>query len=1682
MKPDTERLGQIISSINPEKADDILEKYHAVKDATSGATSKHIDEITGELFAIDDQNVSEPSLELKKVMLVESLAKELDLIAVSEEALDEDLHDAFQQIEVMFADKGFERDLSAYFDAYRALPKDMRIPIDVIVSGLENLFKLPVTVPEEFYVVEHPSHTMSLKVNVRTNDILMVFGMYCNGELAAAEDKVSTLLDESEVIGRANAFREKTNLKKLPHLYLSALLSTLEENGIDMDQAAEYIGKLEEMSQAPLAKGMKLSPLNLDELKLHPSVLVPFVVKSILTYREWEKSQNAEHKAGLHALLYIEARTSADQAGAEEIAVKSNAQFVDLQKEMAEYRKAHPDVMYDKKTVDLESKMTVAAADLFKAQLDLNIAKVRYDLAVGYLSRPNIDPADDAAIADLNELLNTDLDYEAADRPSMQFRLFAQEHKIDVGENILAVEVFETKFLKSKIDFANASSKEKPGAIKAYNSFLSQSDEAYDRTPIYEDLKRQADDSLHIFHYMSARVAREHKYFDELNDNYGNIENVPETEKQKVAAHLATYMMLLEDHYDSMAKIVGTLSLIKLLGVGAYDLPKSVLPDFHVFLKGLDAGQVYAPEGDANADEQSEPIDVEPLWFPMPKKGLEIQRPLWPSVKEDGSNAIDGVMAMFETSGEDGYNELMAVANFLGATEYKPQDFEAASVTNLHLAYLSKEINPFNADELMGPVVGAFEGMGEVNDELAEYMKDPSFIDTFTGSEHDLWLKVNAKIVPVLNAIDSARSIVRNDKSRFEAMLEDVPEGYKDNPRLLAIRNKALEDLIDMCDSLLTSYDSPISDVSRRKITNAQEQIYNYFIDRAWGLLKAVGATIVVIGSAVALAVGFAPAGSTFGAGIAALTPGVVAGGTAAKIITFTSTMAFVSAGGVVGSRIGLMGTNALGLTDMSMEQIWDVDAMKTDFLWGFALSMVACGSARLLMMGLHKGALPIGTAGRTGIFARMSPDKCRWLLGKMEFVNILASPDKWLKGGRPGAGYLKHWGVEFAQESLETGVQTSTDIATRVAGLNAMGPLGQFAGFIVAFASSADGINPYVSTKVTAKTIAFAEELGLTLENGNIAYMESISDLSAKFKSVFPGLDFTFEVNAEGVVSVKGIDPQGNSLKLDVHPSGNSSPDITIGRMKESLGLEQSPDVTIGNMEGSLGLEQSLGASFKLSDPSKTFSLIAQLRSKGFVLLPGQDNSFIAKAGDYEIRVVVDPEVIESVAKFEGQLDTAFSEVNAELEAALANPNLTDMEMAALEIKWTGRILGVLALAPTSALAKGAPSFLTSPVEWAEHYTGELFAGVSEGIFVVGDAVIPGVLIFKTLFFAGKLAVNWGGTSRQVAANWDTFKTQMENRFVKNPVRTPGNVFGQSIQGKLSELSNGTDPKLGAKAHELLMNFKGQGIPQVAADLRKSLKIQGVDRATARPIVNNIVANLKVLESNPTTSTAFTKAYNALNADFIALSKLPNVSLPLVIKARNIIIWYLIYRLLRGSELLTGEKVVVVYDWMANLFNSSDKKSTGSQGSSLTVTDDGGSGGGLVIDGDDPDEKVDTTGWKSAGEGEKVEKQDHGTTDDTDSSGGGTSGGSESSGDKKPEKSGKTAAEIEAAKVKGLMRNARKQMFPDPVAKVKFKVYICSDGVTRNEFGQKIEKKTDSTQAPPVDRYYLGGKLYLGQ
>ena len=29
MKPDTERLGQIISSINPEKADDILEKYHA---------------------------------------------------------------------------------------------------------------------------------------------------------------------------------------------------------------------------------------------------------------------------------------------------------------------------------------------------------------------------------------------------------------------------------------------------------------------------------------------------------------------------------------------------------------------------------------------------------------------------------------------------------------------------------------------------------------------------------------------------------------------------------------------------------------------------------------------------------------------------------------------------------------------------------------------------------------------------------------------------------------------------------------------------------------------------------------------------------------------------------------------------------------------------------------------------------------------------------------------------------------------------------------------------------------------------------------------------------------------------------------------------------------------------------------------------------------------------------------------------------------------------------------------------------------------------------------------------------------------------------------------------------------------------------------------------------------------
>ncbi len=1465
------QLEQTLKAIAPDKAASILKKYESVmgaiddsltseKSDTAIKAKDHLGAITRDLLEITDIS-ADPILTAQRVELVTALDQELDLLSdtFAPRSLDPNAVEVatanFWAINDLFGENGISIDMNAYLDGYMALPDSMRIPSEVIRNGMESIFA----------VLKSSTDPVS-----KYFEIVTIFGLYCNGSLDVAESRVKDLLRDLDFMRDLKEFKTKAGLESLSDPYVNLLLSTLSDNGIDQKQAIAYLNKLKELSE---------QKLDFKNIRLDQPVFVEFLVGSILAYRDAEKSKNEKSKKHLALVLKVEATTSAKQREAEKDIPDLTKQLEGLQKELTDYKKEHPETVLDEYIVEREAKMTVLLCNLFAKQVFLNTVKSQYDLAMAYLQKPFIDVNSPTTTKDLDIILNgPDKDIKVQ-RPSEWLRIISNKYQLVPSNNILIVEVFETKLAKAIMDDQMAQSKADPKRLSDYKKFVENPHSSIIAESVAEDLENQTDSLLNVFHELSPRVKREHEYFESYKAEYDGIDKVPDTIRAKLAGRLSSYMMLLEDYYDLQAKMVGNLSMLQLLHLEAFDLPKSVLPDFHIFTKGEVVLPVpHIKDGfepyDLTFVHQEEPPSIEHLPLRMKLKTNIEGIPL---ARGNFGLPIEDVMTKFETSGEDSYNELLAVAKYLNADKYKPADFDAAMITPLHMAFLAKEIPVFKPDlqTMLGDVSKSFEPLESAGNKFQKYAKDPSFWKLVTGGESDLRKELHHPFYDAAEKIGLARFKVEDNQRAYVRLLQNPPAGYETNPRLLKLYKTTLTQLIELCDDLLDntagtpeSAKSPISKVIYDRISAASHGIYKFFEERPVNVLKAIAATVVIIAAAVAVAIVFAPAGAAVGGG---LTTAFGLGGTAAgTFLTFTSTMAFVSLGGVFGSRLGMGLTNLTGLTDISIDQILDPGQMATDWAWGFILSMAACGAARYVIIGLQRGALAYGTAGRVGVFARLSPDKARWALQKLDVLNTFASPEKWFSAEHKAASFLRRFGVEYAEELTETGGQTTAQSASEAAGLSASGPIGEVVGFLMSFASAADGTNINLQSALSTELIPHVKDLGLALEGNQITYSKSSAEFITKFKAAFPNVkfDITFDPKT-GVIIARAAE---GKFKAEFHPAAvKLSPEVEMARVP---GIETDPVTN----------------ALSISNANNVLPALVDLRALGFALTRTK-TGIKATKGDLSVEIKTDLEVL---AKFEQTLNDTSEElglINRLLTKLKSKGNLSETEAGELNFGLS-RVLATFAAAglvtgtATNAFAEGVADAAKGVA--AEYVLGP----VAELLLFCVDVSVPVIMMWKTA--------------------WSIPSTFKEFRVFWGQVKNSG-LLG-SIQEHLDQFKVSGDTNLaktGLELEALLQSIQ----TNIGLTLEEALsKVRGIHKPLAKLEVNKIIANLQKLSTiADKTSPEFQNTVTAIKQSFDALKTIPGVSLPKLSVAFRVAIGWIVYLLLRKT-LLTGENLAKLF------------------------------------------------------------------------------------------------------------------------------------------------------------------------
>ncbi|MDP2642479.1 MAG: hypothetical protein Q8P62_01395 [Candidatus Peregrinibacteria bacterium] len=479
------------------------------------------------------------------------------------------------------------------------------------------------------------------------------------------------------------------------------------------------------------------------------------------------------------------------------------------------------------------------------------------------------------------------------------------------------------------------------------------------------------------------------------------------------------------------------------------------------------------------------------------------------------------VVAEVRQEAENSNNEAKIVASFLDIKGYEGQDINQASLSRLTLTLIQKENAGLEAKYkgVMDNVSNDYGTLGNIMDQFEKAQADPDWAEEHGTKLVRIFNQGSEAYAKMIPSIEVARGRFKEMKSDLSLALFSIQHGdsplLKLHPQLRDVYAMVLENAIKSVDQVLDNPNSPISTQQLEKLKLAQRNFEKAKEDFLNGVLKNIAVFTIIMATSIM---------------------GGIAGSYLITGVLRTSSIFLVpigtSAGGVIGSRIGMSLTNATGLSNF--ENIWDPKQMGKDFVYGYGLSLGALMTAKGAI-----GALKVASHSRN---ARVATGAAR-MLNTIQKAKALTSPFELHNVRTSLAKFGAKVGEEFAEETIEEGV----------------GQIGQrinnpYLEFFVSVINSSDGMN----VKLNMAGVN-TKKVGLSTEGNKLTYttktpLEFIANLKAQFAGK-KGSSFDAKINPDGTI---GISIYGKTLHqsiatLTIHPSTKVATDSKAVEAKSS-------------------------------------------------------------------------------------------------------------------------------------------------------------------------------------------------------------------------------------------------------------------------------------------------------------------------------------------------------------------------------------------------------------------------------------------------------------------------------------------------------------------------------------------------
>lgn len=757
---------------------------------------------------------------------------------------------------------------------------------------------------------------------------------------------------------------------------------------------------------------------------------------------------------------------------------------------------------------------------------------------------------------------------------------------------------------------------------------------------------KQLEDQVKISNILLAEMKVEEDFFRSIYPKYKSIQEIPADAQGYTAGKVSNYILYLTKYYEVQGKILDLAGNLDLLE----HVPAHVLE--------------FSPMefGKNNKIKQSQEV-TEFTWGGKIKEIREEAN----EVKENLRDAL----------------------TFVGSDNTVP-DIDSISINPMQVEMLANEVSPV-MDEFktyLDPTLKHYSDLSKVQEgfQSGKEIRYKDFRQAFRTFEG------------CISAVGKSRNYLVKTQNELVAKRDQVPKELKNHPQLAKIRDEFYKTLILQVDWFLNDEKSPYSSKALASLENGLSNLKVAFDDfETKNILNIVAITAVIatsvfggilIGGLVRAGAGLAMAGAVESGAIGANVAGFALG---------SAQLMGMSFGGVLFSRLGMMGTNAVGVSNYKVS--WKAEDLSEDFILAFGMS--------LGIMGVARGIITSATRAANSTVPLLS-NLGKGTLNKLTFLNKYTSPYRtWaaMKEKPAAATFVRVFGEEYAEELVETVGETVNPVL----------------GFFLSVANSADGTNVDSST---ARTKAL-EKIGVAKEAGKLVFKDSnardfVADVKAKFgEEYFADLDVDYNLDGSVTFNSKGE-------KITVSPS--------------NIGL--APDVEINRILGKLNLESDAQGNLDIRNTNNFAAFFASLDEQGFEY-DYKDGKFLVKKLDFVREFKVDERVIQDFAKTYESMSANAEILSTVMDEVESTGTMSKGTWEKFVGAYQGLIASITLLAPNTAFASetelGVLDYLKNGYNWV---LGSVLLAITSVIIFYGAKAL-GFVADKTTPIANLLMKN---------------------------------------------------------------------------------------------------------------------------------------------------------------------------------------------------------------------------------------------------------------------------------------------------------------------------------------------------